>query len=206
MRTRFSIAIVLLVLLARPLLLQAKVREVFLDRELETAGYVGEVVVVGYEVLDSILEQHQASLVAGMRCQTTDGTDTVLTFIPDARYTARLLYADEDTAGIYDEGYWPRVNDTVLVVINNSGVISLFAEISEEGYVFWSPYLTSSWITIFYFNAPAQPVATKGLVDDISALAEDGHAVEGYAFTSAFHCLLPKEELVNFLRFEHRIY
>lgn len=52
------------------------------------------------------------------------------------------------------QGFWPAINDTVLLVKSKNNSINLFADIDKEDYVFWSPYHNSSWNTIFFANRP----------------------------------------------------
>ena len=51
-------------------------------------------------------------------------------------------------------GYWPDINDTVLVVVNDRNELSLFANKQKGIYSFWSPYSTSSIATSFDISLP----------------------------------------------------
>ena len=50
-------------------------------------------------------------------------------------------------------GCSPAIGDTVLIVSDSTGSVSLFAEISKEDYRFWSPYFTGS-VAYFEYKAP----------------------------------------------------
>ncbi len=59
---------------------------------------------------------------------------------------------------------WPPVGSTVLIVLNNAGTVSLFAEAVSEGYRFWSPMMTGS-VALFECEPPAkvlEPFPAKG--------------------------------------------
>jgi hypothetical protein len=50
-------------------------------------------------------------------------------------------------------GCSPAVGDTVLIVSDTTGRVSLFAEIIKDDYRFWSPYFTGS-VAYFEYKAP----------------------------------------------------
>jgi len=54
-------------------------------------------------------------------------------------------------------GYWPRVGEQVLVVLNKEGELSIFAHKVGDHYRFWSPSFTGS-VALFHYQSPALPL------------------------------------------------
>ena len=57
-------------------------------------------------------------------------------------------------------GFWPAAGDTVLMVLDSSSRVSLFARSSGEYYRFWSPFMTMS-TAIFQYKPPFLPLPNK---------------------------------------------
>jgi hypothetical protein len=174
---------------------QAKSRYVYLEKELRAASYAGEVVITGYATkTDSVSGK---LIIQSISCRSKDSTFTLLPWSKTQFPVAYNLTSSMPKREV-EEGYWPDIGDTVLVVTDGDNRVSLFAEIMKEEYKFWSPYSTDAWTTVFYFNAPAKIVAYPGKLKKLQQNLEKHAMTEGYAYGSLYHCLLPKSELEKY--------
>ncbi|HKC69295.1 MAG TPA: hypothetical protein VKG26_13750 [Bacteroidia bacterium] len=51
-------------------------------------------------------------------------------------------------------GYWPKINDTCLLVVDKKGATSFLGLYQHGKYIFWDPNLNTSYITFFIFDPP----------------------------------------------------
>ena len=65
----------------------------------------------------------------------------------------KRLYPMPTDANQLLTGCSPTVGDTLLIVADTTGRVSLFAEIGKTDYRFWSPYFTGS-VAHFLYTAP----------------------------------------------------
>lgn len=137
--------------LARPA--QAKPRLVDLRAELEDASAVVEVTILQY--MDNRFWVQPVHGPA-VRSEVRYSTDPL--WNPKQLVQKSLESAKELT------GLWPPVGSTVVLVLGQYGVVSLFAQAESDGYRFWSPQATGS-IAMFACAPPAkivQPVPGQG--------------------------------------------
>lgn len=109
-------------------------RYVDIERELKRAPIVTEAVIASYG--DS----------------TVNYTPLTDSFSPGA-LRMRKTFAMPKEANQLLTGCSPEVGDTVLIVSDTTGRVSLFAEIIKDEYRFWSPYFTGS-VAFFEYKAP----------------------------------------------------
>lgn len=111
-----------------------KPRFINIERELKQAPIVTEVIISSY-------------------------TDTTIVYRPlTNNFSAGALrfkqsYPMPKQANQLLTGCSPAVGDTVLIVSDTTGRVSLFAEIIKDDYRFWSPYFTGS-VAYFEYKAP----------------------------------------------------
>lgn len=109
-------------------------RYVDIERELKRAPIVTEVVITSY-------------------------TDSTVLYNPTATNFSpgtlkfQKLYPMPKVANQLLTGCSPTVGDTVLIVSDTTGSVTLFAEIIKDEYRFWSPYFTGS-VAYFKYHAP----------------------------------------------------
>ena len=129
--------------------LYAKPRFVQLEKELKNAKFIGLVIVDGYDnnsnILFHFIEDSDTIKIAFVNYKGPDG----------------YKFHNPDTN--HWTGDFPFKKDTVLIVIDTSNKVSLFARKLMTDYRFWSPYFTGS-LALFEFSSPATKLATeKGL-------------------------------------------
>lgn len=190
-------------------------RMFYMDQELKNASLVKEIIILGYTSrIDTLPYQEPVGIkkvIDKMTYCYVDKPDSILTYSPPySGYVNSTPYyhiATKDTSfhPLVPEGYWPAINDTVLVVFNTDNYVTLFAEIidsTENQYKFWSPYHTSSWNTIFFANSPFKPdkpTDPKSFGSKIWNHLQDKAKSNGYEFASQFHCLVDKKEFWKYL-------
>ncbi|UPT67574.1 MAG: hypothetical protein M0D57_02555 [Sphingobacteriales bacterium JAD_PAG50586_3] len=111
-----------------------KPRFIDIEKELNRAPIVAEVVIASYG--DS----------------TVNYTPLTDSFSPGA-LRMRKTFAMPKEANQLLTGCSPNVGDTVLIVSDTTGRVTLFAEIIKDEYRFWSPYFTGS-VAFFEYKAP----------------------------------------------------
>ena len=132
---------------------QAKPRLVDLREELASASVVAEVKVLQY--MDDRLWV-QSVRDPSVRAEVRYSTDPLWNpkrFVEEGSENKK-----ERTA------VWPSLGSTVVLVLDEFGVVSLFGQLQLEGYRFWSPQVTAS-VALFACAPPAkivQPVPGEG--------------------------------------------
>ncbi len=131
----------------------ARPRFLNLDYELANSKFVGLVVVNNYDSLGNIkflsVEYKDTTTFAYV---AADATDRYLFSNPDLFLTASL----------------PSKGDTVLIVLDSLGRVSLFAKETGNYYRFWSPWITGS-LVLFSFLPPAIPIDKKNEIKKSSS-------------------------------------
>ena len=185
-------------------------RDIRLDKELKEATLIKEIVIINYTSrIDTLPYQEPVGIskvIDKMIYIYLDNPDSILTYSPPytglVNATPYFDIAKNDSSfnPKVSEGYWPPIGDTVLVVFNTEKKITLFAELIKTNkieYKFWSPYHTSSWNTIFYFNAPFKPIKPtnpKSFYSKIWNNLQERAKRQGYQFASQFHSIIDKKE------------
>lgn len=179
-----QLAFVFLVVIIMPQ--QQRPRFVNLDKELLNAVYVDYVKITGYKdgtILFTPIDGYEGY------CSNKWMNDDKKIFHPfdkDKNFAAKGSY--------YKPGHefmtetWPLKGDSVLIVIDTSARVSLFAKKQGDQYRFWSPRSTGS-VAVFTFNPPTTkiPPLYEGQFDDKPGKCWDG-------------CLLPIDSLVTYGR------
>ena len=190
-------------------------RMFYMDQELKSASLIKEIIVLGYTSrIDTLPYQEPIGIekvIDKMTYCFVDNPDSILTYSPPytgyVNSTPYYHIATKDTSfrPLVPEGYWPAINDTVLIVFNFENHVTLFAELldsNETCYKFWSPYHTSSWNTIFFINSPFKPnkpTDTKSFGFKIWNHLQNKAKSIGYEFASQYHCLIVKKEFWEYL-------
>jgi hypothetical protein len=190
----------------------AYTRQIYLDQELKRAKTIIEIIIRGYTSrMDTFTYQSPISIEKVidkmMYSLAYNPYSTLIYKTPNTPWINAATYYDvlkhpDTVKRKVNEGYWPAIGDTVLVVIDSTNTISIFAEITKQKeYKFWSPYHTSSWNTIFLSHAPFKPVPSasfdKKAFDRLQESAKDFWKVE---FASSFYCLIDKLEFWTYLQ------
>jgi hypothetical protein len=177
-------------------------RLVHMDKEVMNAKIIGEIVIRGYTSrLDTFAKQQPVTIekvIDEMSYVFIDHPDSVINYkTPNTPWINVAAYyhvrTKSDSGFTIGEGHWPAVGDTVLMIADSSGTISLFAEITNKNeYVFWSPYHTSSWNTIFLFNPPFKPALKPAGFDNHYSKQQSLAKNLGYQFSCTYHCMIDK--------------
>ena len=144
----------------------ASFRLININKEIANASFCSEVIFTGY---DSIKVPYYSSgfqrvlfdSITGKEIPDTNYVDstyimTGINYLPYLQMNAKTQYANCNS--IYSwirykvrpetlpkkapsHGFWPKLNDTCLVIIDESGFISTFAIKSNGNYIFWDPIL-----------------------------------------------------------------
>lgn len=152
----------------------ARPRFVNLDYELSYAKFVGLVAVNDFDTLGNI------------KFTSIEYNDTISFAYVGAEFSDRAMFSRPD---LFLTASLPSIGDTVLVVIDSLGKVSLFAKQIEIYYRFWSPWITGS-LALFSFSSPALPVDKKWESEPVSKRYHE--CWDG--------CFLPKEYLKSFGR------
>jgi hypothetical protein len=99
-------------------------------------------------------------------------------------YQNKSVSTDDDK---YTTGYSPIIGEKTLIVINNQNQVSLFANLDNGIYQFWSPFITGS-IALFSFEKPAYQLENS---DGIGKTSEGNQ-------TCWDGCLLSKKDLLTY--------
>ncbi len=194
-------------------------RPVYLDKELKKAKLITEIIIIEYTFgIDTLYHYDYKIDSLGTKTFYTEEVIRTLKYVtlnnPDSLIEINIntppesigftLWSDIATVNNKDslyrnqkEGLWPVVGDTVLVVIDTNSTVSLFAEIKNKEYVFWSPYRTSGWITIFYASSPfkldTSLIFNRSMFDSM----QDKAKKNGYEFASFYRCKIDTESFWN---------
>jgi hypothetical protein len=198
----------------------ARYRAIDLQEELKTAAFVGELVFSKYDTIGipKYSQYYQRILkdsITGKEHSDTIYTDSVFVL-------NKLYFIDEhgnSTTGIkirqqilhdyywprpdtlprksFSFGYWPKVGDTCLVVVDKEGYISIFGLAKDNNYIFWDPYQNSSWISIFAFDAPFKSFPKPpSSAFDISSCERDAKRFNRQ-FACKYHCIINRDQFWN---------
>jgi hypothetical protein len=143
-----------------------KPRAVDFEKEMTKAKFIGTVIMGNYDT-----EGH-------FQFQSTEFKDTVTLATVGGKFDYWALGETTDWSG-----HSPLMKDTVLIVLDSTNKISLFAKLVGNEYRFWSPQYTVSSV-LFTFKAPAKRLHEVALHND-----------EDDLFSCWDGCLLDKEQL-----------
>ena len=143
-----------------------KPRSVDFEKEMSTAKFIGTVIIDSYD--DE----------GNFQFQSTEFKDTIKSAKINGKFDYWALDNAEDWAG-----HSPQLKDTVLIVLDSTSKISLFAKLVGNEYRFWSPQYTIS-SALFAFKSPAKRLNIVSL-----------HNSEDDLFSCWDGCLLDKEAL-----------
>lgn len=185
--------------------LSAYTRFINLDDELKKASLIKEVVIVSYTSrMDSMTFQEPKGyekVIDKVKYYYVNNPDSIITYqTVKTGMVNNTVYFDlrkkekpNDSIPKIDQGYWPNPNDTVLVVFNEFGYISLFADIIKDSiYEFWSPYHNSSWNTTFWINKPFAPDSTATWNKNLYKHLQERAKKDNYDFGSQYHVTIDK--------------
>ncbi len=192
--------------------LNASFRLININKEITNSSFCAEVVFTGYDSLkvpyySSKFQRVIIDSITGEEIADTNYTDstfmmTGISFLPYLKKGAKIQKANciERYSLIrYHErpkilpkripshGFWPKLNDTCLVILNASGFVSTFALKVDSDYIFWDPYYNINWISIFVFDHPFLKYPKEPLMK-VGSFAADKAKDEGVKDFSYFHC------------------
>ncbi len=124
----------------------AKPRIVNVEKEIKAAKFIGYVTIDSYT--DTSIAFSMTAIAFKLRPDSSaaDGYDM------RKELTARLRVFDKSFKGKITSGSLPKQGDRVLVVIDSNNYVSLFADISTDYLIFWSPVYTGSKCLFNYGN------------------------------------------------------
>lgn len=197
----------------------ARYRPVYIDKVIKEAQQISEIIIIEYKqgidtlkylgnIDDSLGNKnpHTIKVIKSIKYAHLNNPDSLIeisvTALPYGH--GSVFWSDIATVNNKDslyrnqkEGLWPVVGDTVLVVIDTNSTISLFAEIKNKEYVFWSPYRTSGWITIFYASSPFKLDTSLIFNRSMFNSMQDKAKKNGYEFASFYRCKIDTESFWN---------
>jgi hypothetical protein len=207
----------LLLVVLIPFFSLAKYRPIDLLAEIKSAAYVGEVIFTGY---DSVKVSKYTKRNPLMVTDPKTGQKYADTLFLDSLYIIKTLYIKTIYEGnsiltigncnafsrsVYVErpdrlpgaspshGFWPAIGDTCLVVIGSNYLVSVFASLDNNQYIFWDPYTNSSNTSIFAFDDPFKPLPGNTQTDAQNTSARNLADSFGRAYGSHFHCTVDKD-------------
>lgn len=215
MRKSFQIVIVLVLL---PSVIFARYRAIDVTAEIKNAKYVGEIVFSGYDSV-KICKSYYTKIDSITKIEYKVYFDSVWNIqqiyykkssgINDSVFQVNLF---EPHPWIYylappvslpappphpSHGFWPRIGDTCLIVIDSLNRVSLFAMLVGDKYVFWDPYPNSGWVSIFAFSSPFEHFS-KPPESNFEIRSCDRVATRfGRESAAFFHCAIKQEEFWN---------
>lgn len=169
MTQRIKYILTLIVLVLVTTVLNAKPRSVYLDKELKEASLTEYVEILNYTDTTIVFK-------------TIDG-NKILT----AKTRGAIIQGQQFDK--HTTGYWPPKGEKVLIVVGQSGFVSLFADKQKDSYRFWSPGFTGS-TAMFYFKKPATKLPDNRGLDNS----------KGEYQTCWDGCLLPIDKLKTYGR------
>ncbi|MFY7734357.1 MAG: hypothetical protein ACOVSR_12800 [Bacteroidia bacterium] len=190
----------------------AYTRQIYLDQELKRGKTIKEIIIRGYTSrMDTFTQQSPITIEKVidkmMYSLVSNPSSTLIYKTPNTPWINAAAYYDvlkrpDTIKRKVNEGYWPAIGDTVLVVIDSTNRISIFAEITKQKeYKFWSPYHTTSWNTIFLSHAPFKPVPSAShSKENYDRLQESAKELWRVEFASSFYCLIDKIEFWTYLQ------
>ena len=199
-------------------------RPILIAKELKTASFVGEIKFIGYDSIHVSLysDYHQLVKIDTVthKEEIVHSTDSIWVISRiyykkvgignDSTFSVELLrsyfrfsykpLADSLPTKV-SNGFWPRVNDTCLIVIDSKENVSLFASIENDNYVFWDPYPNSSWYSVFVFDDFFECYSTDGRNSSKSSNSMRVADFYKMKYACGYHCFIKRktmwEEIVN---------
>jgi len=160
--------------------ISAKPVNIYLDKELCNAKLV-EVVIIKYYNADTVFYAKMQS--------------------PQQIQFAKLKRISKEYRKFaHGTGCLPNVNDTVVIVVNYSNVVSLFAVLENECYRFWYPYFPFNAV-FFHFHSPAMKIpGNKSEMEFWTVLMDIPISEDDKNNSCEDGCLLPKQYLKSYGR------
>jgi hypothetical protein len=152
----------------------AKPRVVSLDYELAHSTFTGLVIVNDYDSNGNI------------KFSSLEFKDTTNIAFVDANFTDRNFYSNPK---LFLTASLPSKGDTVLIVLDSTKDVSLFAKQTGNYYRFWSPWITGSE-ALFSFSPPA--IAIDKACESEGASKHYSMCWDG--------CLLPINDLRSYIK------
>lgn len=154
----------------------AAYRPIDIEREIEHASFVGEITFIGY---DSVLVSKYSEAYYAFETDSITGKEVRVGTMDSVWIITRVFYKINgregdaiDSADVRQQfswvsyhslpdslprmrvsnGFWPRTNDTTLLVLDSTGQVSIFALLDGNQYIFWDPYPNSGMNSVFAFD------------------------------------------------------
>ncbi|WP_090246190.1 hypothetical protein [Lishizhenia tianjinensis] len=182
----------------------AKHRPIFIKELLHETEELAEVVILDYTLtFDTLFHAEPLQVhrrIKSIRYTYIHQPDSILSYTaPKTCKYGWQFYGHQDstsTKNQHHQGFWPSVNDTVLVFFDQEGVISLMGrKTKQNNFQLWSPYQNLSGITIFFGIAPFQQDNSAQINDRFLQILQNRAEKEGYEFASVFYLNIAIEEL-----------
>lgn len=135
--------LIILILLTGTNEIKAKPLLVVVEDLIGSSKFAGQVVITGYNSNDKIL------------FKSTDYKDTISVAIVGEQ----MSFIDFFFSLRFNNwtGYYPRIGDSVFIVIDENDLVRIFGKKIKNDYRLWSPLLTLS-IAIFEYSEPLKPI------------------------------------------------
>lgn len=196
-------------------------RPIDIKKEIKNANFVGEIKFIGYDsILVSVYSDYyhpvRTDSLSGMsvRVENTDSVwimskiyYQVLNSKSDSILTAEI-YSNHSWGGYrarpdqfekkgVSNGFWPKLNENCLLIIDSTLKVSVFAAIELDSYIFWDPYFNSGWNSVFLFDNFFEFYPTNGKNSANSSIFESCAKFCGLKYASQYHCIIEKSILWN---------
>lgn len=191
-------------------------RTIDITKEIKAYSYYGEIVFKGYDTtkVSEYSKFYQRVLKdpkTGKSYPDTNYVDSV--WVLSGVHLFRLDTKEDLLAKVYrmhswinylvrpdtlpskftSHGYWPKIGDTCLVILDSDGFVSVFALASQEKYIFWDPYVNSSWNSYFVFDSPFEYYPNKP-TDRLLKISISIAELYKRPFAGQYHCAIRRKE------------
>lgn len=193
-------------------------RPIIIKKELKAASFVGEIKFIGY---DSIYINRYSDYIHPVKTDSITGKD-VRVYTQDSIWVIIRIYFQKLASGndsIYSadmystnnwicynsrpdslprrisNGFWPRINDSCLIVIDSTQRVSLFALIDDERYIFWDPYPNWGYNSVFVFDALFECYPLDGRNSTNHAVFKHNADFFKMKYACQYHCAINKKTL-----------
>lgn len=196
-------------------------RPIDITKEIQNANFVGEIKFIGY---DSILVSVYSDYYHPVRTDSLSGKSVRVENQDSVWIMSKIYYqvlnSTSDSilsADIYSNhswgryrakpdhfenirvsnGFWPKLNENCLMIIDSTLRVSVFASIDLDSYIFWDPYFNTGWNSVFLFDNFFEFYPKNGKNSANSSILESCAKFRGLKYASQYHCRIEKWILWN---------
>jgi hypothetical protein len=216
--TRYISILILTLFLLSSYSAESKWRSIALEEELKSAQFVGEIVFLGYDTAqvpyynpvfwapDYKIQQDtnkvwdlDSIFYLDLSCQKQKKAATIKNLAMHIPYYTKEDVLREDYFHI---GFWPKIGDTCILILDSLNRVSFFGEILKEDFRFWDPYDNTYHNTHFYFQKPFKRTDQEGFHKRMEKSFEtffDKIKEENQSF-GVYYCQIRKDDFEDWIK------